>query len=79
MSRCATGTVYRVSQVSKATFLAENQGFAGIPLCPKWDTRGTVGTIGTGGTLGTNATHGTPVKITSAGRQSSEPPSRAAP
>jgi hypothetical protein len=31
MSRCPTGTVYRVSQVSQATFLAENQGFAGIP------------------------------------------------
>jgi hypothetical protein len=45
MSRCPTGTVYGVSQVSQAPFLAETQWFAGVPPLSQvghpWDSRDT--------------------------------------
>ena len=41
-SKCPTGTVCRVSQVSQAPFLAETQRFAGVPrlshVGQQWDT-----------------------------------------
>jgi hypothetical protein len=70
MSRCPTGTVYGVSQVSQAQFLAEPRRLRVSQLCPEWDTRGTAGTLGTVGTLGTDGTHGTPAALRSDDRRS---------